>query len=109
MPIPEPVERIIVKVGQAGCRAVQQAFSLAVEQHDAAQHIRPLLLHTAHDGTQYRRERCAMSQQFQHMVAGLFALLRPLSVSEISGEPALDEYDVEDCGSDTANQQQEEY
>ncbi len=106
---PEPVDRIVVKIGQAGCRAVQQAFSPTVEQHDAAQHIWLLLLHAAHDGFQYRSERSATGQQLQHMVAGLFALLGLFAFGDVAGQPALDANDIQDEDSYAGNQQAREH
>jgi len=84
-------------------------LALVVEQHDAAKHGRLLLLHTAHDRFQNSGERCAMGQQFQHMVAGLFTSLGLFAVGGIAGQPALDEYDVENGSHVAADQQQGEH
>lgn len=46
-----------------------------------------------------------MSQKFQNMVAGFFALFGLFAAGGVAGKPALDEYDVKDAGHDDADQQ----
>ncbi len=100
MPISMPSNAVVIRIGQAGRRAGHKVSALAVEQQDAAQHVRLLLLHAQHDGLQYRGQRRAMGQQFQHMIAVLFALLGKFALGEVARHPAPDAQDVEDGGDD---------
>ena len=105
---PESVDRIIVKIRQAGCRAVQQVHAIVVNKHDAAQYVWLFLLHASHNGFKYRCKRCSPGQQLQYMVADLFALLGLFAHGKVAGSPTLDEYDIGDCDNEATNQQQDQ-
>ena len=103
-----PVERSVEKIGQAGSCAGQKMLALTVEQRDAAQHAGALLLHAAHDGFQNGGKRRAMRQQFQDMVAGLFALFGLFAGGSVAGKPAIDADEVEGGGADDDDAQQQD-
>jgi hypothetical protein len=105
----DAVERSVIRIGQAGRRAGHKISALAVEQQDAAQHVRLLLLHAPHDGLQYRSQRRAPGQQFQHMVAVLFALLGKPALGEVARQPAPDAQYVKSGGDDAGYQQQRKH
>ena len=105
----DSLDRVIVESGQTGCSAGIKVPAINADQHDAAKHVRLLLLHAAHDRFQYGDERCAMGEQFQHMIAGMFPLLGLCAVGGVADKPAPDKYDVEGGGQDAAGKQQVEH
>lgn len=103
-----PIDRIVVKIWQAGCSAGHKMPALIVEQQNAAKHGWILLFHTTNDGIQNGVERSAMCQKLQHMIAGLFPVLGLFEFVDVADKPAIDADEVENNYCDAAGQQQDE-
>ena len=58
----ELVHFLVKKIRQAGCSTNVQIFTLAIKQHDAAQHSRIGLLYAVHDIFQYGTQWCAIGE-----------------------------------------------
>ncbi|EEF22551.1 conserved hypothetical protein, partial [Ricinus communis] len=77
----------VVEARQAGRRAHQQVFAAVVQQQDAALHVVVIGLDAAHHAFEDGLQRRAGGQQFQHVAAGLLALLDLGALGDVAERP----------------------